>query len=149
MLLLVPCVNHLAVPVDDVDRSVAFYEDWFDAAVVPSPTFPVPVAWVLLGNFQVHLVMRSGQASAAYHFGVAIDSRERFEALYRRAEREGIFERETFQHHLYEATGGVVQLYVRDPSGNVVECDYPNVDDLDPEIAMVTKRWSDYDGPDR
>jgi catechol 2,3-dioxygenase-like lactoylglutathione lyase family enzyme len=144
MLWRVPYVNHLAVPVDDVDRSVAFYEDWFDATVVPSPTFPVPVAWVLLGKVQVHLVLRSGQASEAYHFGVAIDSRERFEALYRRAEREGIFERDAFKHHLYEATGGVVQLYVRDPSGNVVECDYTNVDDLDPEILAVRKRWSDY-----
>jgi hypothetical protein len=26
-------VNRVAVPVDDVDRAAAFYEDWFDARV--------------------------------------------------------------------------------------------------------------------
>jgi catechol 2,3-dioxygenase-like lactoylglutathione lyase family enzyme len=140
----VPYVNHVAVPVDDIDRAAAFYEDWFDARVVPSPTFPIPVAWVLLGRVQVHLVLRPDQACEAHHFGVTIESREQFEALYWRADREGIFEREAFQHHLYEATGGVMQLYVRDPSGNIVECDYPDVTDLDPEIVAVRRRWSDY-----
>jgi lactoylglutathione lyase len=140
----VPYVNHLAVPVDDIDRAAAFYEDWFGATVVPSPRFTIPVAWVVLGDVQVHLVQRPDRTSGAYHFGVAIESREQFEALYWRADREGIFERETFEHHLYEATGGVVQLYVRDPSGNIVECDYADVDDLDPEIAALRKRWSDY-----
>jgi catechol-2,3-dioxygenase len=134
----------LAVPVDDVDRAAAFYEDWFEGIVVPSPRFPMPVAWILLGEVQLHLVQRPSRASEAYHFGVAIDRREQFESLYWRAEREGICDRETFQHHLYEATGGAMQLYLRDPSGNIVECDYPNVDDLDPEIVAGRKRWSDY-----
>src|SRR5438552_2769332 len=78
----VPYVNHVAVPVDDVDQAVAFYQDWFDARVVPSPRFPVPVAWVLLGKVQLHLVQHPGQPSVAYHFSVAFEHREQFEALY-------------------------------------------------------------------
>jgi len=136
-----PYVNHLTLPVDDADRAAAFYEDWFDAKVVPSPKFPVSVAWVLLGRTQVHLVSR-GEASDAYHFGLAIETVERFEELYRRAEREGIFDRETFQHHIFEATGGAVQLYLKDPAGNLVECDYPDVEDLSPGIAAEVQRWS-------
>jgi catechol 2,3-dioxygenase-like lactoylglutathione lyase family enzyme len=134
----------VAVPVDDVDRAVAFYQDWFSARVVPSPRFPVPVAWLLLGKVQVHLVQHPGQPSQAYHFSVAFESREQFEVLYRRADREGNLDRETFRHHIYELPGGAVQLYVRDASGNIVECNYPDVNDLDPEIAAVRKRWSDY-----
>jgi len=140
----VPYVNHLAVPVDDVDRAAAFYQDWFDATVVPSPRFPLPVAWVVLGEVQLHLVLRPAQAAEAYHFGIAIERRDQFEALYWRAEREGFSDRETFQHHLYEASGGAVQLYLKDPSGNIVECDYPDVTDLDPEIVAARRRWADY-----
>lgn len=137
-------VNHMAIPVDDVDRATAFYEDWFGARVVPSPKFPVPVAWLLLGKVQVHLVQHPGQPSRAYHFGVAIGSREQFEALYWRADREGNLDRETFQNHIYEMPGGAVQMYVRDVSGNIVECDYPDVNDLAPEIVAASKRLSDY-----
>jgi extradiol dioxygenase family protein len=139
----VPYINHLAIPVDDVDQARAFYEGWFDATVVPSPTFPLPVSWVALGTMQLHLVLRPGHSGEAYHFGVAIESREQFEALYWRAAREDVFEREAFHHHLYEAPGGVVQLYLKDPSGNIVECDYRDVGDLDPEIVAVVKRWAD------
>lgn len=89
----VPYINHLAIPVDDVDRATAFYEDWFDAKVVPSPKFAMPVAWVLLGKVQVHLVLRAGQTCQAYHFAVTVESREQFEALYWRADREGTFDR--------------------------------------------------------
>jgi catechol 2,3-dioxygenase-like lactoylglutathione lyase family enzyme len=139
----VPHVNHLAVPVDDLDRATAFYADLFDAKVVPSPRFPLPVAWVALGRLQLHLVLRPGQAVEAYHFGIAIESRQQFEGLYRRAARDGLFEPRAFDHHLYEAPGGVVQLYLRDPSGNIVECDYPDVADLDDDIVAGIRRWAD------
>lgn len=142
-----PDINHLAVPVDDVDQATAFYEDWFDAQVVPSPPFTVPVAWVLLGEVQLHLVTRPGLASEGYHFSLAIEDRDQFEALYRRATEEGVSDSETFQHHLYQTKAGVVQLYLRDPSGNIVECDYARVEDLNPAIAALVKRWSDDDAP--
>lgn len=139
-----PYINHVAVPVDDLDRAVAFYQDWFDARVVPSPRFPVPVAWLLLGKVQVHLVQHPDQPSAAYHFSVAFESRAQFEWLYRRADREGQLDRETFKHHLYELPEGAAQLYVRDVSGNVIECVYPDVSELSAEIANVRRRWADY-----
>ena len=139
-----PYINHVAVPVDDVDRAVDFYQDWFSAKVVPSPRFPVPVAWLLLGKVQVHLVQHPDRASVAYHFSVAFERREDFEALYWRADREGRLDRETFQHHIYELPGGAVQMYIRDVSGNIVECVFPHVNELSPEIAGVRRRWSDF-----
>jgi catechol 2,3-dioxygenase-like lactoylglutathione lyase family enzyme len=138
-----PALNHLAVPVDDLERATTFYADLFDAQVVPSPRFPVPVAWVVLGSVQLHLVERPGSTTTAYHFGVTIEDRDRFEELYHRAGRDGLYEREAMDHHLYEAPGGVVQLYLRDPSGNLVECDYPDVADLDARIAAQIRRWAD------
>jgi lactoylglutathione lyase len=140
----VPYINHVAIPVKDVDRAAAFYEDWFEARVVPSPRFSVPVAWVLLGKVQVHMVQHPDGPAVAYHFAVAIEDRKKFEAMYWRAEREDAFERETFQHHIYEMPGGAVQMWIRDQSGNIVEVDYPDVNDLDTRIAAATKRWADF-----
>jgi catechol 2,3-dioxygenase-like lactoylglutathione lyase family enzyme len=136
----VPYVNHLTLPVADAKKAAAFYEDWFEARVVPSPKFPVSVAWVLLGRTQVHLVCR-GDATDAYHFGLAIETAERFEALYRRADREGFFDRTTFGHHIFEATGGAVQLYLNDPDGNLLECNFADVNGLASEILPEVRRW--------
>ena len=61
--------------------AAAFYEDWFGATVVPSPAFPVPVAWLLLGKVQLHLVQHQDPPARAYHFGVAVEDRELFESL--------------------------------------------------------------------
>ena len=136
-------VNHVAVPVEDVDRASAFYQDWFGARVVPSPNFPVPVAWLLMGKVQLHLVEHPSQPSSAYHFGVAIEGREQFEALYWRADREGHMDRSTFPNHLYEMPDGAVQMYIRDTSGNVIECNYRTMSELSPQIVAASKRWSD------
>jgi len=140
----VPYINHVAIPVDDVDQASAFYEDWFGARVVPSPRFSVPVAWVLLGKVQVHLVQHPGRPSTAYHFAVAVEERARFEALYWRAEREDAFDRVTFHHHIYEMPSGGVQMWIRDVSSNIVEINYQDIDDLDPRIVAARKRWADY-----
>jgi catechol 2,3-dioxygenase-like lactoylglutathione lyase family enzyme len=136
-------VNHVAVPVDDVDRAVGFYVDWFGATVVPSPRFPVPAAWILLGKVQVHLVQHPGPPSRAYHFAVTIEDREQFESTYRRADREGLLERETFPNPIYQLPNGNVQMWLRDASDNLVEVDYADVNDLSPDIVAVMKRWSD------
>ena len=136
-------INHVALPVDDVDRASRFYVDWFGATVIPSPRFPVPVAWLLLGKVQVHLVQHPGPASSAYHFAVAIEDKARFEALYWRAEREGLLDRETFPNHIYELPNGNVQMWMRDSAGNIIEVDHPDADDLSPEIVAVMKRWAD------
>ena len=136
-------INHVALPVDDVDRAAAFYVDWFGATVVPSPRFPVPVAWILLGKVQVHLVQHPGPSSSAYHFAVTVERREQFEFIYRRAEQEGLLERETFPNHIYELPNGNVQMWIRDASDNLLEVDYADVRDLAPDIVAVTKRWAD------
>jgi catechol 2,3-dioxygenase-like lactoylglutathione lyase family enzyme len=136
-------INHVAVPVDDVDRAAAFYVDWFDATVVPSPRFPVPVTWLLLGKVQVHLVQHPGPASRAYHFAVAIEDRERFEAVYRRADEEGLLERETFPNPIYQLPNGNVQMWLRDASGNLIEVDYHDAQELSADITAALKRWSD------
>lgn len=136
-------INHVALPVDNVDRAASFYVDWFGATVIPSPRFPVPVAWILLGKVQVHLVQHPDSSSAAYHFAVTVEEREQFEAIYRRAEDEDLLERETFPNPIYELPNGNVQMWLRDASNNLVEVDYADARDLAPDIVAAMKRWAD------
>ncbi|RFS84795.1 VOC family protein [Actinomadura spongiicola] len=136
-------INHVALPVDEVDRASDFYVDWFGARVIPSPRFPVPVAWLLLGKVQVHLVRHPGPTSPAYHFAVAVEDTAAFEALYRRADREGRLDRETFPHHIYELPRGDVQMWMRDSDDNIIEVDHPSAAVLSAGIASVLKRWAD------
>lgn len=47
--------------------------------------------------------------------------------VFARAEALDVFDRTTFGHHVYELPGGEVQVYLRDPGGNLVEVDWPSV----------------------
>jgi catechol 2,3-dioxygenase-like lactoylglutathione lyase family enzyme len=138
-----PYVNHVSIPVDDVADAKRFYEDVLGGVEVPSPNFGTPVAWLTWGGVQLHLVQVDRPASHAYHFAIAFESLATFEALCHRAEREGLANRETFGSHIFEAVGRSVQLYLNDPAGNLVECDYPSIDDLDPAISRHSKQWVD------
>ena len=53
----------------------------------------------------------------------------------------GILERESFFEDMYELPDGSVQMYLRDPAGNLVELDWPDVTTLDrsrlPELRKL------------
>jgi hypothetical protein len=61
------------------------------------------------------------------------------EPVYRVAERRGAFDRVAFGNHLVELPGDVVQLYVRDPAGNLVEVDQYGVERLPDELRAELK----------
>ena len=61
------------------------------------------------------------------------------EPVYRAAERRGAFEDRAFGNRLVELPGDVVQLYVRDPAGNLVEIDQPGADRLPEDLRSQLK----------
>jgi catechol 2,3-dioxygenase-like lactoylglutathione lyase family enzyme len=50
--------NHVSVHADDLDQSVAFYEQVFGMQSIATPTFAFPVQWLRLGRQQLHLFVR-------------------------------------------------------------------------------------------
>jgi hypothetical protein len=56
------------------------------------------------------------------------------EPVFRAAERRDAFDRDAFSHHLVQLPGNVVQLYVRDPAGNLVEIDHAGADRLPSDL---------------
>lgn len=130
--------THVSVSARDLEESTRFYQDLLGMEEVPSPDFPFPVHWLRVGDLQLHLFQSDGPAPAAHHFGVEVDD---FEAAYRRASEMGVGIGEGYFSNVYELPDGAVQLYLRDPGGNMVEINWPDVSTLDrsvvPEIHRV------------
>jgi len=119
-----------------MEESVEFYVDLIDAEVIPAPNFGVPVQWLAIGRTQLHLFERDVKPTSHHHLGITVDD---LEPVYRAAERRGAFDDEAFGNHLVELPGDVVQLYVRDPAGNLVEFDHHGVARLPEDIRARLK----------
>jgi lactoylglutathione lyase len=104
---------------------------------VPSPDFSGPVRWLRVGDLQLHLFLDEDPAPERHHFALDVDD---FEAAYKKAEELGIRDGGRYSS-VRELPGGAVQMYLRDPAGNLVEVNWPDVTTLDrnliPEIQRI------------
>jgi catechol 2,3-dioxygenase-like lactoylglutathione lyase family enzyme len=132
-------INHVSVNARDLQESIEFYAELFGAEPIPTPNFGLPVQWLALGRTQLHLFERDLQPTSHHHFAVTVDE---IEPVYRAAERRDAFDRRAFGNHLIELPGDVVQLYLRDPSGNLVEVDQQGVGRLPDDLrAQLRGLW--------
>lgn len=123
-------LNHVSIPADDLDASERFYRDVFGMEPIAAPNFGFPVRWLRLGDLQLHLqTVDAGQQRITYqHFGIEVDD---FVAAYRTLHGMGAFERESRYADLWLLPGGEIQMFVRDPSRNLIEIDCPDVSTVD------------------
>jgi catechol 2,3-dioxygenase-like lactoylglutathione lyase family enzyme len=134
-------LNHVSIPAADVDASMRWWQEVFGLEQIPAPNFGFPVRWLRLGDLQLHLYTSEHRAASAQHFGMEVDD---FEEAYRRLKGAGAFDEGTRYAHLYELPGGEVQMYFRDPNGNLVEVDHPEVATLDRSLfGKDLKRLAD------
>ncbi|MBV9944669.1 MAG: MFS transporter [Solirubrobacterales bacterium] len=129
-------INHVSINADDLQDSVDFYVELLRAEPIPTPNFGLPVQWLALGRTQLHLFERDMQPTSHHHFGITVDD---LEPVYRAAERRGAFDHQSFRNHLVELPGDVVQLYLRDPAGNLIEIDHHGVDRLPEDMRAQLK----------
>jgi catechol 2,3-dioxygenase-like lactoylglutathione lyase family enzyme len=129
-------INHVSVNARDLAESVRFYSELLGAEQIPTPNFGIPVQWLAVGPTQLHLFERDLQPTSHHHLGISVDD---LEPAYRAAERWGAFEDAAFGNRLVELPGDVVQLYVRDPAGNLVEIDQAGVDRLPADLRARLK----------
>jgi lactoylglutathione lyase len=125
-------INHVSIHAQDLERSAAFYEQLFGMQRIPTPTFAFPVAWLRLGRQQLHLFVRTdARAPQFHHIGLNVDD---FDAVYWRAGEQRLRDDSAFFSGMYELPDGSVQMYLRDPAGNLVEVDWPDARTLDARI---------------
>ena len=130
--------THISVHAHDLEESARFYKDFFGMEEVPSPEFSSPVRWLRVGDLQLHLFLSEDPAPARHHFALDVDD---FEAAYTRASETGARVQSGNYSSVRELPDGAVQMYLRDPAGNLVEINWPDVTTLDrsvvPDIVKV------------
>lgn len=98
-----------------------FYEELLGAERIPTPNFGIPVQWLAIGRTQLHLFERELTPTSHHHLGITIAD---IEHCYAVLERHDAFDDVAFGSRLVELPGGIIQLYLRDPAGNLVELDW-------------------------
>jgi catechol 2,3-dioxygenase-like lactoylglutathione lyase family enzyme len=133
--------NHVSINTRDLEGSVRFYEEVFGMEKIPTYNFGFPVQYLRLGDLQLHIFEREeAEAPTFHHFGINVDD---FEAAYLKAKELGIHDKDAFFNDVYELPDGAVQMYARDPGGNLVEVDWPDVTTLDRSVLPEIKKLDD------
>jgi lactoylglutathione lyase len=132
--------NHVSIHAVDMDESLRFYTEVFGMERLPSPDFGFRVEWLRLGDQQLHLFLRETPAPEFHHLGLEVDD---FEAAYSLALERGRVDDRTFAPTVRELNDGSVQMYLRDPAGNLVEVDWPDVNTLDRSVVTDIRHVRD------
>jgi catechol 2,3-dioxygenase-like lactoylglutathione lyase family enzyme len=133
-------LNHVSICARDLGDAVRFYCDLFAMEPVPTPNFGYPVQWLRVNNQQLHLFERDSVPGRFHHVAFSVDN---FAETYRRSDELGAHDAETFGYHLFELPGDVSQLYLKDPSGNVIEVDAQGASALPADIRSSMRRLAD------
>ncbi|MDQ2896559.1 MAG: VOC family protein [Actinomycetota bacterium] len=133
-------LNHVSIHAVDMEESLRFYIEVFGMEHVPSPDFEQRVEWLAFGNQQLHLFMHDTPAPEFHHLSLEVDE---FEAVYVIVRELGRLDDQTFAPTVRELGDGSVQMYLRDPAGNLVEVDWPDVNSLDRSIVTDIRKLSD------
>ena len=134
-------INHVSIPCRDLDESETFYREAFGLERIPAPVFRRPVRWLKLGKHQLHLFETpDDEPLEGQHFGFDVDD---FEAVLLKLRDLGALDDETHRHPIWELPDGSVQMYARDPAGNLIEIDWPDVKTLDRAVVGDIPRRAD------
>ena len=134
-------LNHVSISSVDVETSVRFYVEVLGLEPIDTYTFAFPTRYLRLGDVQLHVFQRENtDAPPFHHIGLNIDD---FEGAYKRAKELDMLDREAFYSPIWELPDGTVQLYLRDPGGNLVELDWPDVTTIDRERVPDIRKLED------
>jgi catechol 2,3-dioxygenase-like lactoylglutathione lyase family enzyme len=125
-------LNHVSVSANDLEESARFYEELFGMERVPTAKFQGAVLWLRCGENQLHLFLREADAPRFHHLALDVDD---FEAVYLKAKELGALDFETHGAAIRAHPSGWVQMYLRDPAGNLVEVDWPDADGVDRSVV--------------
>ena len=134
-------INHVSINALNLEESVDFYVELLGAEPIPTPNFGLPVQWLALGRAQLHLFERDLTPTSHHHLGITVED---IDPVYRAAARRNALDHNAFGNHLVELPGDVVQLYVRDPAGNLVEIDCAGVERLPDALREQLKGLWDF-----
>lgn len=133
--------NHVSIPCRDLDESERFYRDVFGLERLPTFDFRFPVRYLRVGEQQLHLMqLPEEQPLPNQHFAFDVDD---FEAAFVRMRELGALDQRVHAQPIWELPDGSVQLYARDPAGNLLEVNWPDASTLDRDVVGEIPRRAD------
>lgn len=133
--------NHLSIGARDLSASLAFYEELFGMERIPTYNFGFTTQYLRCGDRQLHVFLLEDHVPRYQHFALDVDD---FHAVYEEAKRRGALDGATFRSAVNELPDGSVQMYLRDPAGNLVEVNWPDVSTLDRSRIPELRNLSDF-----
>jgi catechol 2,3-dioxygenase-like lactoylglutathione lyase family enzyme len=113
-----PRIHHVNLMVDDLAAADAFYADVLGLPRADTPDLGFPAQFYDLNDSQqLHVNELDDEHPTRAHFCLRV---ENFDELFARAREMGVIETETWGK-VRRLPGGVMQAFVRDPSGNMIE----------------------------
>ena len=115
-------IQHVNLQVGDLGAAVAFYTDIVGLGLAPTPDIGMPAQFIAINDYQeIHINQSDDVKPERAHFCLRVAD---FNGVYHRAKAAGVIESHTWGSAKRLASG-VVQMFVRDPAGNLVEiaCD--------------------------
>ena len=115
-------IQHVNLAVSDLSAAVAFYTDVLGLGLASTPDLGFPAQFIAINDYQeIHLNEVSDVTPQRAHFCIRVAD---FNEVFRRTKESRSIDTSTFGPAHRLATG-VMQMFVRDPHGNLIEiaCD--------------------------
>ncbi len=124
-------INHVTLIVDNLEKACEFYEYELGLTPLPAFVFDYPTAFFKFNDDQqLHLSEWDDKVSFRGHICVQVDD---FNTLFHRMKELGIVDVSPWGK-VRQLPDGAMQMFVRDPSGNLVELSSAPGSEVDPAI---------------
>ena len=124
-------LQHVNVNVDDLDRAVAFYRDVLGLPLDPTPDQGFRSQFFRCGpNQQIHMNEIEDSHQYRGHFCVWVPD---FAAVFHRVKAAGAIDTQPWGR-VRKLPSGSMQMFVRDPAGNLIEIGSARDAVVDPKI---------------
>jgi catechol 2,3-dioxygenase-like lactoylglutathione lyase family enzyme len=124
-------LQHVNVNVDDLDRAVAFYRSVLGLPLDPTPDQGFRSQFFRCGpNQQIHMNEIEDSHQFRGHFCIWVPD---FAAVFQRAKAAGAIDTQPWGR-VRRLPSGSMQMFVRDPAGNLIEIGSASDAVIDPKI---------------
>ena len=124
-------INHVALVVSNLEEACKFYEEELGLEAIPAFLFDYPTAFFKFNEEQqLHLTEWEDAYSFRGHICVQVDD---INTLFFRMKELGVIDIKPWGN-VRQLPDGAIQMFIRDPSGNLVELSSVPGDYIDPKI---------------
>jgi len=128
----VKAINHVTMIVNDLEKCRQFYTNVLRLEELPAFNFDYPVQFYKINDRQqLHLTEWKDATSFRGHTCIEVED---FNDAFRRFKELGVIDTRPWGK-VRKLPGGTLQMFVRDPAGNLIEISHPDASTLSPEIS--------------